>query len=235
VLLANPISPDTLLSGSTALLVLAIVLFAECGLLIGFFLPGDTLLFIAGLSLASAAAGGQGIHINLVLFIGLLWAAAFIGNVVGYWIGYKIGPAVFSRPDAKFLKPEYIHKSEAFFAKYGKVTVVLARFVPVVRTVATVMAGASKMNAKIYTLYSAIGAVLWITSVTVAGFFLGQIAFIRDNLDLIVIAAVVIVICVSAFPAVAHWVVRRRESRQAAHEGPPPAQQPNPIEQPAAE
>ena len=90
--------------------------------------------------------------------------------MVGYAIGYKIGPPVFSRPNAKFLKHEYIEKSEAFFAKYGKITVVLARFVPVVRTVATVMAGASRMNLRIYTLYSAIGGVLWIASVTIAGY-----------------------------------------------------------------
>ena len=231
-LLPGWLSPENLINGMGAWAVLGIMLiiFAECGILLGFFLPGDTLLFVSGLFIASGA-----LQINLWLFIALISLAAFVGNMVGYWIGYKIGPPVFSRPNARMLKHEYIEKSEAFFAKYGKVTVVLARFVPVVRTVATVMAGASKMNAKIYTLYSAIGAVLWITSVTVAGFFLGQIAFIRDNLDLIVIAAVVIVICVSAVPAVAHWVVRRRESRQAAHDSAQPAQQPNPIEQPAAE
>jgi len=231
-LLPGWLSPENLINGMGAWAVLGIMLiiFAECGILLGFFLPGDTLLFVSGLFIASGA-----LQINLWLFIALVSLAAFVGNMVGYWIGYKIGPPVFSRPNARMLKHEYIEKSEAFFAKYGKVTVVLARFVPVVRTVATVMAGASKMNAKIYTLYSAIGAVLWITSVTVAGFFLGQIAFIRDNLDLIVIAAVVIVICVSAFPAIAHWVVRRRESRQAAQDSTPPAQQPNPIEQPAAE
>jgi len=231
-LLPGWLSPENLINGMGAWAVLGIMLiiFAECGILLGFFLPGDTLLFVSGLFIASGA-----LQINLWLFIALVSLAAFVGNMVGYWIGYKIGPPVFSRPNARMLKHEYIEKSEAFFAKYGKVTVVLARFVPVVRTVATVMAGASKMNAKIYTLYSAIGAVLWITSVTVAGFFLGQIAFIRDNLDLIVIAAVVIVICVSAVPAVAHWVVRRRESRQAAHDSTQPAQQPNPVEQPAAE
>jgi hypothetical protein len=129
-----------------------------------------------------------------------------------------IGPPVFSRPNAKLLKHEYIEKSEAFFAKYGKITVVLARFVPVVRTVATVMAGASRMNLKIYMLYSAIGGVLWITSVTVAGYYLGQIDFIRENLDYIVIAAVVIVICASAFPAIAHWMHSRRQARRASED-----------------
>jgi membrane-associated protein len=226
-LLPGWLSPENLINsmGAWAVLGIMLIIFAECGILLGFFLPGDTLLFVSGLFIASGA-----LQINLWLFIALISLAAFVGNMVGYWIGYKIGPPVFNRPNARMLKHEYIEKSEAFFAKYGKVTVVLARFVPVVRTVATVMAGASKMNAKIYTLYSAIGAVLWITSVTVAGFFLGQIAFIRDNLDLIVIAAVVIVICASAFPAVAHWVASRRQKQAAKGENPG-----QPTIEPAAE
>ena len=136
--------------------------------------------------------------------------AAFVGNMVGYGIGYKVGPPIFSRPNAKFLKHEYIEKSEVFFAKYGKPAVVLARFVPVVRTIATVMAGASKMNLKIYTLYSAIGGVLWVGVVTIAGYYLGQIDFIAKNVDLIVVAAVIIVVSFSAVPAIAHWMQKRR-------------------------
>ena len=191
--------------GSWAVLGIMLVLFAECGLLIGFFLPGDTLLFIAGLLVATGA-----IDINLFLFIAVLAAAAFIGNMVGYWIGYKAGPAVFKRPDAKLLKPEYIEKSQQFFDKYGKVAVVLARFVPVVRTVATVMAGAGKMNLRVYTLYSAIGGLLWVTLVTIAGYYLGQVKLIADHVDLIVVGAVVIVVAFSAVPAILHWRQRRR-------------------------
>lgn len=228
-LLPGWLSPENLITnmGAWAVLGIMLIIFAECGILLGFFLPGDTLLFVSGLFIASGA-----IDINLGLFIALVSLAAFVGNMVGYWIGYKIGPPVFNRPNAKLLKREYIDKSAAFFEKYGKITIVLARFVPVVRTVATVMAGASRMNVKIYTLYSAIGGVIWIASVTVAGFFLGQISFIRENLDLIVIAAVVIVICASAFPAIAHWVVRRREKRAAA-EGSAPV--PPVVEQPATD
>ena len=101
---------------------------------------------------------------------------------------------MFSRPDAKFLKKEHIDRSAAFFAKYGKITIVLARFVPVVRTVATVMAGASRMDRKIYLPYSAIGGVIWVGAVTLAGYFLGQIEFIKDNVDLIFLAAVAVVV-----------------------------------------
>ncbi|GGM08440.1 cytochrome o ubiquinol oxidase [Nakamurella endophytica] len=195
-------------TGSWAVVVVMAILFAECGLLIGFFLPGDTLLFIAGLFVAEGS-----LRINLVLFIALLWVAAFAGNMVGYAIGYKVGPAVFRRPDAKFLKPEYIERSQAFFDRYGKVTVVLARFVPVVRTVATVMAGASRMNVRIYTVYSAIGGLLWVAAVTLAGYFLGQIDFVKNNVDVIFVAAVVIVVLVSAVPALLHMAQRRRAGR----------------------
>jgi membrane-associated protein len=206
-----------------------LIIFAECGILLGFFLPGDTLLFVSGLLIAAAEVGNAGIDVNLWLFIGLVSLAAFVGNMVGFWIGWKIGPPVFSRPDAKFLKHEYIEKSEAFFAKYGKITIVLARFVPIVRTVATVMAGASRMNPKIYTLYSAIGGVLWVGSVTIAGYYLGQIAFIRDNLDLIVVGAVVIVVLFSAVPAIAHYISRRKKNAATRNSAA------NPIVKPAAE
>jgi membrane-associated protein len=212
-LLPGWLDPSNLITamGSWAVLGILLIIFCECGILLGFFLPGDTLLFIAGLFVATGA-----IDINLWLFIALLSIAAFVGNMVGYGIGYKIGPPVFSRPNAKLLKHEYIEKSEAFFAKYGKITVVLARFVPVVRTVATVMAGASKMDVKIYTIYSAIGGVIWVGSVTAAGYYLGQIDLVADNVDLIVVGAVIIVVAFSTVPAVAHWLARRRAARGRA-------------------
>ena len=194
-------------AGPWATVVMMAVLFAECGLLIGFFLPGDTMLFIAGLLVAS-----HRISVNLAVLIVLLWLAAFAGNMVGYGIGRRFGPAVFARRDAKYLKREYIERSEGFFARYGSITVVLARFVPIVRTVATVMAGASKMNARLYTVYSAIGGLLWVGVVTVAGYFLGKIAFIRDNVDLIFIGAVVVVVAFAAVPALLHVRNRRRST-----------------------
>lgn len=216
-LLPGWLDPSNMINamGSWAVLGIMLVLFAECGLLIGFFLPGDTLLFIAGLLVATGK-----IDVNLFLFIGLLWFAAFVGNMVGYGIGYKAGPAVFKRPDAKLLKPEYIERSQQFFAKYGKITIVLARFVPVIRTVATVMAGAGKMNVRIYTLYSAIGGLLWVGLVTIAGYYLGQVKFIADHVDLIVVAAVVIVVAFSAVPALLHWRQRRRAKADRAATGP---------------
>ncbi len=207
-------------AGPWATVIVMAILFAECGLLIGFFLPGDTMLFIAGLFISQGTLHVIGkpadpdsfngpVIANLLIYLLLLWIAAFAGNIVGYWIGRKFGPAVFNRPDAKFLKPEHIERSEAFYAKYGRATVILARFVPVVRTVSTVLAGASKMNSRVYTLYSAIGGLAWVTLVTLAGFFLGRISFVRENVDLIFVAAVVIVVVVAAIPAILHLRQRR--------------------------
>jgi membrane-associated protein len=215
-LLPGWLDPSNLISslGSWAVVGVLLIIFAECGILIGFFLPGDTLLFLAGLLVAQGAAGG--IDINIWLFVALLALAAFIGNVVGYWIGFKVGPAVFSRPDAKFLKKEHIDRSAAFFEKYGKITVVLARFVPIVRTVATVMAGASKMDRRVYLSYSAIGGVIWVGTVTLAGYFLGQIAFIRENVDLIFVAAVAVIVLGLVVPAAMHLLQKRKKGITAA-------------------
>lgn len=198
--------------GSWAVVGILLIIFAECGILLGFFLPGDTLLFLAGLLVASAHAGGEGIQINLALFIGLLAIAAFVGNVVGYWIGYKVGPSVF-KENARFLKQEHVDRSAAFFAKYGKITIVLARFVPIVRTVATVMAGVSKMDRKTYLSYSAIGGVIWVGSVTLAGYFLGQIPWVAANVDLIFIAAAAVVVAGLVLPGFVHVLQRRRAGR----------------------
>jgi len=193
--------------GSWALLGIALIIFAECGLLIGFFLPGDTLLFISGLLVATGK-----FDVNLGVAIAVLTVAAFVGNMVGYGIGYKGGPLVFERPNARFFKQEYVEKSAAFFDRYGRRAVILARFVPVVRTVATVMAGVSKMNARVYATYSAIGGAIWVAGVTTAGYFLGQIDFIAAHIDIILVGAVVVVVLASAVPALLHVRSRRAGS-----------------------
>lgn len=216
-LLPGWLSPPNLIDamGSWAVIGIALIIFAECGILLGFFLPGDTLLFVSGLLIASAAAGDAGIQIHVVWFILIVAAAAFIGNLVGYWIGRAVGPKVFHRKDARFLKPEYVDKSARFFERFGPVTVMVARFVPIVRTVATVMAGVGRMNAKLFALYSAIGGVVWVSLVTIAGYYLGQIRIVKENVDLIFVAAAVIVVGFSVVPALLHW----RQKRAAAKAG----------------
>jgi membrane-associated protein len=203
-LLANPISPDTLLSGSAALLVLAVILFAECGLLVGFFLPGDTLLFAAGISIATGA-----IHTSLAAFLIVAPVAAILGNLVGYWIGYRAGPVVFDRPDSKLFRPEYVARSAAFYDRFGSWTIIVGRFVPIVRTVATVMAGVGRMRFGLYALYSTIGGILWADGVLLLGHQLGKIKFVRDNkgyIDYLVIAVVVL----SLLPVAVHYLQGRR-------------------------
>jgi membrane-associated protein len=204
VLLANPISPDNLLSGSGALLVLAIVLFSECGLLIGFFLPGDTLLFAAGISIATGS-----ISSSLGSFLVVAPAAAIVGNLVGYGIGYRAGPVVFDRPNSRLFRPEYVSRSHQFFERFGSWTIILGRFVPIVRTVATVMAGVGRMRFSLYAVYTVIGGILWADGVLLLGHQLGKIEFVRAHkgwIDYLVIGVVVLAL----IPTAAHiWQTRR--------------------------
>jgi membrane-associated protein len=208
VLLANPISPDTLLSGSGALLVLALVLFAECGLLVGFFLPGDTLLFAAGISVATGA-----ISTSFGAFLVVAPLAAILGNLVGYAIGYRAGPVVFDRPNSRLFRPEYVQRSHAFFERFGSWAIVIGRFVPVVRTVATVMAGVGRMRFVLYAVYSTLGGILWADGVLLLGHQLGKVRFVRDHkgyLDYLVVAVVI----VSLLPAAVHYLRGRRPTRR---------------------
>ena len=171
--------------GTAAFWIAMAIIFAECGLLIGFFLPGDSLLFMVGLFIASGV-----IDIPIGVACLLLSLAAIAGNLTGYWIGYRAGPPLFSRPDSRLFKKEYVDKTHAFFEKYGARAIVLARFVPIVRTFITAMAGVGRMNVRTYALFSTIGGVLWATGVTLMGYFLGNIPFVKDHIELILIGIV---------------------------------------------
>jgi membrane-associated protein len=195
----------THLINTFGLLGIMAVLFAECGLLVGFFLPGDSLLFTAGL----LAAGG--LIAPLWVLLVLLPLAAIAGNLVGYWIGRAAGPAVFTRPDSRLFKAAYVDRAQAFFDRNGSRTILLARFVPIVRTFATVMAGAAKMDARRYALSSVVGGVLWAAGVTLLGYWLGQVAVVRDHLELFILG----IVALSLVPVVIEVVRGRRESRRA--------------------
>ena len=173
--------------GDYALWGAAFVIFAECGLLIGFFLPGDSLLFTVGLLIAR-----DNMSYSLWLACLVLTVAAIVGNACGYAIGAKAGPAIFQRRDSRIFKQEYVEKTHAFFEKYGNRAIVLARFVPIVRTFITVMAGVGAMAFRRFMVYSALGAVLWATGVTVLGYYLGQFAVIRNNIEAMLIAIVLV-------------------------------------------
>jgi membrane-associated protein len=186
---------------SFGLLGIMVIVFAECGLLVGFFLPGDTLLFSAGVLVQRNT-----FHQPLWLIILLICVAAIAGNQVGYEIGRRGGPAVFKRPDSRLFRPEYVERTSQFFEKYGPPAIVLGRFVPVVRTFITVMAGAGRMNYRTYTLYTVLGGVLWATSVTLLGYFLGNVDFIANNIELLLLAGV----AVSVLPIAAQLLRHRR-------------------------
>jgi len=160
------------------------ILFAECGLLVGFFLPGDSLLFTAGL----LVAGGLVAPLWLVLL--LLPIAAVAGNLVGWWIGRKAGPAIFDRPDSRLFKAHHVERARDFFDRNGARAIILARFVPVVRTFVTVMAGVARMDFRRFALYSLIGGVVWTTVVTLLGYWLGHVAVVRDHVELFILGIV---------------------------------------------
>jgi membrane-associated protein len=200
------LDPQTLLDqlGAWALWGAAAVIFAECGLLIGFFLPGDSLLFTVGLF-----AGTGAIDQPLWLICLVLTAMALAGNVVGYEIGRAAGPKIFNQPGSRLFKQEYVDKTVEFFERYGARAIVLARFVPIVRTFITVTAGVGQMSRRRYLTYSGVGAVLWATGVTVLGYFLGSIALIREHIELILLS----IVLVSMVPVGVEILLERRRRR----------------------
>jgi len=182
---------------------LLFIIFAECGLFA--ILPGDSLLFVAGLFIA----GGWEYAPPIWVAVLAICLAAWLGNLVGYAIGYQAGPALFGNPEARIFKPAYADQAHAFFERYGPRAIILARFVPIVRTFITLMAGVGRMRMRTYFIYSAIGAVLWGAGVTLAGFWLGQFGFIKENID----AICVLIVVVSVLPMVVEYL-RDRRSRK---------------------
>ncbi len=191
-LLPGFLDPVNLLNsfGTWVLVGLLLVVFIESGLLFPL-LPGDSLLFTAGLVAASKSAEIPPFAPIVVLLI-LIPIAAILGDQVGYFIGTKGGAALFKTNEARFFKKKYIDESHAFFEKHGPITIILARFVPIVRTFAPVVAGASRMKYSIFLTYNVVGGVLWGAGVTMLGYLLGQIQFIRDNVDIIFILIVLV-------------------------------------------
>ncbi len=169
------------------LIGLAVIVFAECGLLVGFFLPGDSLLFTAGLLVSNRT-----LHQPLWLVVLVVFVAAVAGNECGYAIGYRGGPTVFRKREGRLFRQEYVDRSRAFFDKYGARALVLGRFVPVVRTFITVMAGVGRMPHRAYLVYNLVGGALWTVGVTLLGFYLGKVAFVRAHVELILIGVVLV-------------------------------------------
>lgn len=195
---------------------IVLVVFAESGLLIGFFLPGDSLLFTTGLLVAH----GQYLSQPLWLVCLLVVTAAVAGDQVGYLFGRRVGPTLFNRPESRLFKRENVSKAGAFFERHGPKAIVLARFVPIVRTFTPIVAGAGRMNYRVFALYNLIGGLLWGGGVTVLGYYLGRIAFVREHIELILVG----VVLVSVLPvAVEILRARRRPGHRDGEAGAPGA------------
>jgi membrane-associated protein len=188
------------------------VIFAESGLLIGFFLPGDSLLFTAGFLASGPSSVDEALHLPLLPLLVGCFVAAVAGDQVGYVFGRRIGPALFRRPDSRFFKQENVDKAQEFFDRYGAKTIVLARFVPVVRTFAPIVAGVSRMQYRTFVTYNLVGGALWAVGVTLLGYFLGQVDVIEQNLEL----AILTVVAISVLPIARELWKARKQKRSIA-------------------
>jgi membrane-associated protein len=184
--------------------ILFLVIFAETGLVVFPFLPGDSILFIAGTVVATA-------NLNVHVLVLVLLAAAILGDTVNYSVGHYIGPKVFERPDSRWFRKKHLHQTQAFYEKYGGVTIIIGRFVPIIRTFAPFLAGVAGMSYHRFLTYNVIGAVGWITSLVYAGYLFGNIPWVKQNLTFIVVGIVI----VSVLPAIStYWKERRSRKRR---------------------
>ncbi len=209
--LLDALDPEKLLRTGGYLLLFGII-FAESGLLIGFFLPGDSLLFVAGMAAAGTLAGvGSGaIHLNIWIVLPGVFLAAVAGDQVGYLFGVRAGPALFRRPDSRLFKGEHLDTAQEFFERHGPRALVLARFVPVVRTFCPIVAGAGRMHYPHFARYNVIGGFLWAVGVTSLGYFLGNVAVVRDHVELALIAVVAVSVLPLAVKLIGGRVSRSR-------------------------
>jgi membrane-associated protein len=192
---------------TVGLLGIFAIIFAESGLLVGLFLPGDALLFTAGFFASHPSSVPDSLHLPLVPLLLGVWVAAVAGDQVGYLFGQKVGPSLFQRPDSRFFKQEYVERAHGFFDEYGSRTIVIARFVPIVRTFVPVVAGAGKMEYRTFVRWNVIGGTLWAFGMPLLGYFLGNVKVIGDHIELAAIAVAVI----SCLPI----LFELRRSRQA--------------------
>jgi membrane-associated protein len=200
---------STLLAGWVGYTALSAVVFAETGLLLGFFLPGDSLLFTVGV----VSGAGQ---LNIVWINAALMAAALIGDSTGFLLGRNTGPRIFTRPDSRFFKQEYVWRTHEFYERYGGKTIILARFVPIVRTFAPFMAGVSGMRYRRFLSFSVFGSIGWVFAMTFLGDKLGRIPFVRTHFDQVVLLIVFLSLVPTLREAWQVWRGRRRAGGEAA-------------------
>jgi membrane-associated protein len=184
-----------------------LIIFAESGLLIGFFLPGDSLLFTAGFLASTGIAG-----LDIRILLPVTFAAAVLGDNVGYVFGRRVGPKIFTKEQSLLFKKEYVGKAKEFYEKYGAMTVILARFTPIIRTFAPIMAGVADMNYRVFFFYNVVGGALWVSALLLSGYFLGKVI---PNIDHYILPGVVVIIIVSLLPSIWHVVKSQRNKKRS--------------------
>ena len=201
------VSPDQLIT-TFGTIGIILVVFAESGLLFGFFLPGDSLLITAGVF----AARGD---LNLAVIVTGVFVAAVAGDQVGYAFGNKVGPALFRRPDSRFFKRKHLERAQQYFEEHGPRTIVLARFVPIVRTFAPIVAGMSDMRYRTFATYNVVGGLLWGVGVTILGFVIGKVLGKAIDIDRYLLPVIAVIVAASFVPVALEWR-RSRRGRQPA-------------------
>ena len=189
------------------LYLVALIVFAETGLFVGFFLPGDSLLFVTGLIIAQSASPFDSAALNLPYWIVLITVAGIIGNLVGYWFGKKTGPILFERKDTWLFKRKHLIQAKEFYEKKGGSAIILARFIPIVRTFAPIVAGVVHMERKKFLLYNIIGSFAWVASMTITGYCLGENEWVKGNLEKIVIG----LILVTTLPVLYKMIIAKKK------------------------
>lgn len=205
--------------GILAYIVIFGIIFAESGLLIGFFLPGDSLLFTAGFLASQKIAGTSQNYLSIWILMIITFIGAVTGDSVGYSFGHRIGRRIFNKPDSKLFKKENLEKAEKFYEKHGAKTIILARFVPIVRTFAPIVAGVGKMNYKTFISFNVIGGFLWAVIIPLAGYYLGRLI---PNVDKYLLPIIALIIVVSAIPAAMEFIKDRRKKSGAVKTGKTP-------------
>lgn len=198
-------NPESIIQyGGLALLLF--VIFAETGLLIGFFLPGDSLVFVSGVFCISKP---ELIGVDFPVLLISLILAAILGNIVGYWFGYKVGPPLFKRQDSLIFKKKYLEVTREFYNKNGGKTIIIGRFLPIIRTFAPILAGVIKVDFKKFMLYNVVGAIAWIGTLCSAGYYLGTYLWVQNNIEYIVIGLIII----TTIPIITTFIRERRNKQ----------------------
>ena len=187
--------------------ILFLVIFAETGFVVTPFLPGDSLIFIVG---AFAALG----HLNIVVVYIILLAAAILGDTVNYWLGHKLGARVFSKENSRIFNKKYLRKTEEFYEKYGGKTIIIARFVPIIRTFAPFVAGIGSMRYSVFILYNIVGGFIWVTSLVLAGYFFGNLPIIKDNFEYAIYIIILLSLTPMIFEFAKHKIQRNKKKEE---------------------